>query len=78
MTKDEICRRGQKYCTVPMKDDHFRGRDHGHGWESIKSLENYKLIERDRQNKSYSTGFKGQKDAQLLHFGTQRPGWRPC
>ena len=35
MTIKDICRQGQKCCSVAMENDHFRNRtDHGYGWES--------------------------------------------
>lgn len=62
LTKDQICRHGQKYCDVPMRDNHFEGRDHGHGWESNKTLVSHRFIERDKAGKSWSTNFRGPKD----------------
>ena len=62
LTKDQICRHGQKYCDVPMKDNHFDGLDHGHGWESNKTLVCHRFIERDKAGKSWNTGFRGPKD----------------
>eukprot|EP00435_Cladocopium_sp_Y103_P042181 s2868_g11.t1 len=62
LTIDQICRSGQRYCDVPMNPSHWEGRDHGHGWESNKSLLSYRLIERDKAGKNWNTGFRGPKD----------------
>jgi len=53
---------GQKYCDSPMKSDHFGRGDHGHGWESNKSLLENRFIERDKAGKAWSTNFRGPKD----------------
>jgi len=62
LTIDQICRMGQKYCDSPMKSDHFGRGDHGHGWESNKSLLENRFIERDKAGKAWSTNFRGPKD----------------
>eukprot|EP00438_Fugacium_kawagutii_P010726 Skav213177 [mRNA] locus=scaffold11:199640:209363:- [translate_table: standard] len=45
-----------------MKDNHWEGRDHGHGWESNKSLLSHGFIERDKAGKSWRTNWRGPKD----------------
>ncbi|CAE6950235.1 unnamed protein product [Symbiodinium natans] len=62
MTKDEICKLGQKYCDEPMKDSYWDGREHGHGWESNKSLLAHRLISRQKHKRTPVNGFRGPKD----------------
>ena len=45
-----------------MRDNHFEGRDHGHDWESNKSLLSHRFIERDKAGKSWRSNFRGPKD----------------
>ncbi len=47
-----------------MKSDHFRSNDHGHGWESNKSLLEHSLIDRENGGRGYANGFKGPVDQQ--------------
>eukprot|EP00929_Paragymnodinium_shiwhaense_P051861 TRINITY_DN26030_c0_g1_i3.p1 TRINITY_DN26030_c0_g1~~TRINITY_DN26030_c0_g1_i3.p1 ORF type:complete len:898 (-),score=152.53 TRINITY_DN26030_c0_g1_i3:25-2688(-) len=60
-TLKEICAAAQQYSNSPMEANHFAGRDHGHGWESNKSLLAHGLIERT-SHRSFATGFKGPRD----------------
>ena len=60
-----ICRHGQQYCTDPMANNHWRGNDHGYGWESHKSLLSYKFIERT-SHRSFATGFNAPTPVQAL------------
>ena len=54
-----------------MRDNHFEGRDHGHGWESNKTLVSHRFIERDKAGKSWSTNFRGPKD----RISLTQAGW---
>ena len=58
----EICARGQRHCDTEMRADQWAGRDHGHGWESNKSLLRCGLIIRDNQGRGYETNFTGPVD----------------
>ena len=62
----QICDRGQKHCDHEMNANHWDGRDHGHGWESNKSLLRYDLIQRDQHGRGYATGWRGPVDSVRL------------
>ena len=59
-----------------MKDNHWEGRDHGHGWESNKTLLSHRFIERDKAGKSWNTNFRGPKDRiSLTQVGFSKQSW---
>jgi hypothetical protein len=66
MTIQQICKCGQKHCNVEMKANHWAGNDHGHGWESNKSLKRYNLITRDNHGRGPASGWRGPVDAVRL------------
>ena len=66
LTIAEICRRGQRHCNVNMKANHWAGNDHGHGWESNKSLIRYGLITRDNHGRGPASAWRGPVDSVRL------------
>lgn len=62
MTKDEILVRAQRHCNVEMRPDFHRGQPKGVGWDSIQTLERYKLVRRQPLSKGNVKGGRSQKD----------------
>ena len=49
-----------------MKANQWTGNNHGHGWESNKSLIQYGLITRDNNGRGPSSGWRGPVDSVRL------------